>query len=196
MKINFSSNEFFIQTKVISIRFMEDNMDDYQLIAKWLTDEKVLEFYEGRDNPYPLQRIIEKYSPKVLAEEKITPCIFIYQNNPIGYLQYYALEDLPQTDKQKYHLENTNNVYGIDLLIGETEYWNQGIGTKVISAIVNYLFEQLNAVKIVIDPEAGNTRAIRCYEKSGFKKVKLLPKHEVHEGEYRNCWLMAQPRHK
>ena len=38
------------------------------------------------------------------------------------------------------------------------------------------------------DPQAWNERAIRCYEKCGFKKVKLLPKHELHEGEYRDCW--------
>jgi aminoglycoside 6'-N-acetyltransferase len=33
-------------------------------------------------------------------------------------------------------------------------------------------------------------RAIRCYEKAGFTNIKLLPKHESHEGEYKDCWLM------
>lgn len=45
----------------ITIRFMQDCIQDYQLMAKWLTDENVLEFYEGRDNPFPLERIIETY---------------------------------------------------------------------------------------------------------------------------------------
>jgi len=34
--------------------------------------------------------------------------------------------------------------------------------------------------------------AVRCYEKSGFKKVKLLPAHELHEGAMRDCWLMER----
>ncbi|PTX60803.1 hypothetical protein C8P63_108113 [Melghirimyces profundicolus] len=26
---------------------------------------------------------------------------------------------------------------------------------------------------------------------SGSKKVRLLPQHELHEGKYEDCWLMA-----
>ena len=82
----------------------------------------------------------------------VVPCVFYYRNIPIGYLQYCALNDLSQTDRQLYHLEQTDHVYGIDLFIGETDYWNKGIGTKILSAIIVYLFEYLQAHKIVIDP--------------------------------------------
>jgi L-amino acid N-acyltransferase YncA len=33
-------------------------------------------------------------------------------------------------------------------------------------------------------------KGINCYEKSGFIKVKLLHKQELHEGEFKDCWLM------
>jgi len=88
-------------------------------------------------------------------------------------IQYYSLNDLPETDKQMYCLEKTDDVYAMDLFIGETQYWNQGIGTKLISVVVNYLFEELEAVKVVI-PQVWNTRAIRCYEKCGFVSPVLL----------------------
>jgi len=81
--------------------------------------------------------------------------------------------------------------YAMDLFIGESQYWNQGIGTKLISVVVNYLFEELEAVKVVIDPQVWNTRAIRCYEKCGFVKFKLLREHELQEEKYWDCWLMA-----
>ncbi|MBN3944450.1 MAG: GNAT family N-acetyltransferase [Nostoc sp. NMS9] len=61
----------------------------------------------------------------------------------------------------------------------------------MLEIVINYLFEQRQADKIVIDPHVDNSRAIRCYEKSGFVKVKLLPAHELHEGKYSDCWLMA-----
>ncbi|WP_348535351.1 GNAT family N-acetyltransferase [Komarekiella delphini-convector] len=93
-------------------------------------------------------------------------------------------------------LDKTNNVYGIDLFIGETNYLNQGIGTKMLSAVIEYIFEQLQAVKIVIDPDVSNTRANRCYEKCGFVKVKLLTAHQLHEGRHSDCWLMAINRKK
>ncbi|SDK37295.1 aminoglycoside 6'-N-acetyltransferase [Aneurinibacillus migulanus] len=33
-------------------------------------------------------------------------------------------------------------------------------------------------------PQTRNTRALKCYEKYGFKKNRILPKYELHEGEY------------
>ncbi|MCF2145587.1 acetyltransferase [Desmonostoc muscorum LEGE 12446] len=180
-----------IQKDEITIHPMLDEMYDYELMAKWLTDKQVLEFYEGRDNPFPLERIIETYKPLIKGDEAVIPCILCYRNIAIGYLQYCAVNDLSETDRQLYCLDETDNVYAIDLFIGETDYWNQGIGTKILSVVINYLFEEVQAEKIVIDPHVDNPRAIRCYEKCGFVKVKLLPAHELHEGEYSDCWLMA-----
>jgi aminoglycoside 6'-N-acetyltransferase len=48
----------FIKNDKIIIRHMQDEMHDYQLMAKWLTDDIILEFYGGRDNPFPIKRII------------------------------------------------------------------------------------------------------------------------------------------
>ena len=45
--------DMLFQKNEIAIRLMQDDIGDYQLMAKWLTDKKVLEFYEGRDNPFP-----------------------------------------------------------------------------------------------------------------------------------------------
>jgi aminoglycoside 6'-N-acetyltransferase len=72
----------------ISIRLMQDDIHDYQLMAKWLTDDKVLKYYEGRDNPFPLDRTIESYQPIVRGNDPAIPCLFYYKNTPIGYLQY------------------------------------------------------------------------------------------------------------
>ena len=78
----------------------------------------------------------------------------------------------------------------MDQFIGESTYWNKGIGTQLVRAMVAYLIEEKGADRIVMDPQTWNERAIRCYEKCGFKKVKLLPENELHEGEYRDCWLI------
>jgi aminoglycoside 6'-N-acetyltransferase len=187
---------YLVQNDTITIRLMQDDLQDYQLMEKWLTDEKVLEFYGGRDNPYPLEKLIEEYQPLARGEDPEKPCMVSYKNVEIGYLQYCSLTDLTAEDRQTYGLVETVDTYAIDLFIGETNYWNQGIGTQVLSTFVTYLFKELQAVKVVIDPETWNTRAIRCYEKCGFMKVKLLPSHELHEGKYRDSWLMAIERAK
>ncbi|MBI3734846.1 MAG: acetyltransferase [Chloroflexi bacterium] len=172
----------------IAIRLMRDEPDDYRLMAQWLTDPRVLEFYEGRDNPFPLERVIAKYSPRALGAEQVVPCILLYQARPIGYMQYYRLDE---SDAREYGLESADSLYGIDLFIGEPDCWNRGVGSRAVSAFLTYLFHGLHATQVVLDPEAWNTRAIRCYEKCGFQKIKYLPAHELHEGIVRDAWLMA-----
>ncbi len=184
-----------METKVIAsneslyIREMKDSDEDYKLISKWLTDPDVLQYYYGRDNPYDLEKVRKKYSRRVLGKTRVKPCIFLIRNEPIGYLQYYPLT---QKDKKSYQLEGKKGkIYAIDLFIGEKQYWNQGIGPQILILCIGYLINTLHVDYIVIDPHVDNLRAIRAYEKAGFKKVKMLPKHELHEGKYKDSWLMV-----
>ena len=57
-----------------------------------------------------------------------------------------------------------------------------------------YLFERLDVQRVIVEPRVSNHRAIRRYEKAGFRKVRGLPCNEPHEGEYRDSWLMAVER--
>jgi aminoglycoside 6'-N-acetyltransferase len=161
------------------IRPMRDDLSDYQMMARWLSDPRVLEFYDGRDQALTLNGTLngvrEKYSPRILNAEGVTPCSLIYQGAPAGYLQFYPTEE---------------GVFGIDQFIGEPELWNRGVGTRAVSLMVHYLFQVHGARKVTVDPHADNARAIRCYEKCGFRKARLLPQHELHEGSYRDCWLL------
>ena len=61
--------------------------------------------------------------------------------------------------------------FGVELYIGETDFINKGLGTKLIHQFFSKLFENPNVIAIIIDPEPKNSRAIRAYEKVGFKKV-------------------------
>ena len=178
-----------IQRGDLAIRLMRDAPADYALMARWLGDERVLAFYEGRDKPFSLERVIENYSPRVLRLEGVTPCIVEQHGAPLGYIQYYPID--AQTAAE-YDLPPGDSAYGLDLFIGDPSAWNRGLGSRVVSLMCDYLFDTLSARLLTIDPEAWNVRAIRCYEKCGFHKVKLLPARELHEGELRDCWLMSR----
>ncbi len=90
---------YIVQNDTITIRLMQDDLQDYQLMEKWLTDEKVLEFYGGRDNPYPLEKLIKEYPPLARGEDPVRPCIVSYKNVNIGYLQYCSLTDLSSEER-------------------------------------------------------------------------------------------------
>jgi len=171
------------QNKSISLKLLED--DDAFLLAKWLSDPAVLTYYEGRDRPHDLAMVSEHFYSE---DRAVTACLIQYNGLSIGYLQFYELDE---DDRAAYgYSEPSEVIYGMDQFIGETEYWNRGIGTALIQSVVTYLTDQHNADKIVMDPQAWNARALHVYKKCGFVKKQLLKKHELHEGEYRDCWLI------
>ncbi|MFF2092404.1 GNAT family N-acetyltransferase [Paenibacillus sp. NPDC058174] len=158
-------------------------LKDNYLLAKWLSDPIVLEYYEGRDNPFDLEKVNKKF-----YQRDEIGCIVVFENVEIGYIQYYQLD---KESKELYgYAEVPDIIYGMDQFIGKTEYWNRGIGTLLVKSMVEFLVKQKQADRVVMDPQTRNERALRCYEKCGFEKVKLLPQNELHEGEYRDCWLI------
>jgi aminoglycoside 6'-N-acetyltransferase len=163
----------------IVIRKMNDEENDYKLMTKWLSDEHILKFYQGRDNPSNINQIMDKYGPRTKEGSRVTPCIIEFDKEAIGYIQYYTIDN---DEKVEYGYENNELIYGIDLFIGEIEYQDKGIGEKLIRRLINYV--QINKCpdRIIIDPRINNNRAIRCYEKCGFVTKKLLRGHELHEG--------------
>lgn len=92
--------------------------------------------------------------------------------------------------KALYGYEESQNIWGMDQFIGEPVYWGKGIGTKLVQSASAYIMESLGAEAIAMDPRVNNERAIKCYEKCGFKKVKALKEHELHEGKLEDCWMM------
>ncbi len=158
---------------------------DKYILSKWLSNPGILQYYEGRDNPFDVEKVEQKFFE---AEADATRCIIEFEEVSIGYIQFYEVDE---DERRTYgYGDSSEIIYGMDQFIGESTYWNQGVGTQLVCAMVAYLIEEKGADRIVMDPQTWNERAIRCYEKCGFKKVKLLPKNELHEGEYRDCWLI------
>lgn len=168
----------------ITIRQMQDNQADYNLMAKWLSDPRVYEFVHGK--PKNLEWVKNKYSPRIQKKENINACFIEFKNQPIGYIQYFNIKPY----EKNYEMKNTKDIWAIDLWIGEVEYWDKGIGSKTLKLLGNYIFKNLMAKKIIIDPHTANPRAIHVYEKVGFKKVKILKNHEEYQDTKVDAWLM------
>jgi aminoglycoside 6'-N-acetyltransferase len=169
----------------LSVRPLQPS--DAHVLLGWLNDERVLEFYEGRDRPHDMQMIQDHFLSK--KGDPVVGCLVEHEDEPIGYVQYYPTSD---GDKECYGYSLTESIYGMDQFIGEPSYWNRGIGTQLVTAMADFLFREMRASKVIMDPQARNPRSIRCYEKCGFTKVKLLPQREIHEGVLQDCWLMEK----
>jgi len=70
--------------------------------------------------------------------------------------------------------ETDPGVRGIDQSLAHPTQLNQGLGTKLVRALVELLFSDPAVTKIQTDPAPNNHRAIRCYEKAGFVQQKVI----------------------
>ena len=79
---------------------------------------------------------------------------------------------------------------GIDIFLGG-RYQGQGAGVEAIGLLARFLFERRGHHRITIDPAAANQRAIRCYQKVGFRPVGVMRQYERGgDGQFRDGLLM------
>jgi RimJ/RimL family protein N-acetyltransferase len=62
--------------------------------------------------------------------------------------------------------------------IGERDYWGKGYGTDALRVLLQYAFDELNLYRVSLSVLEGNERAMRSYEKCGFR----------YEGRERQTW--------
>ncbi len=54
--------------------------------------------------------------------------------------------------------------------IGESAYWGKGYGTEAARLVLRFAFEELNMQRVSLNVFEYNERAIRSYQKIGFKE--------------------------
>lgn len=86
----------------------------------------------------------------------------------------------------------------VGLGIGETEYWSKGYGTDIMNVLLRFAFTEMNLKRVTLTVFEYNPRAIRSYEKVGFRhegrKRFLLHREgrrwdELYMGILREEWL-------
>lgn len=85
---------------------------------------------------------------------------------------------------------------GIDLFIA-TAWQGQGLGTDAIRTVARYLFDVRGHHRLTIDPSAANERAIRAYERVGFRRVGTMRAYERGpDGTFHDGLLLDLLRHE
>lgn len=175
----------------VAVRLLTDAPDDVASMAAWLSDPRVLEWFEGRDRPYDADQVRLKYSPAALAAEGVVGGIIEHCDVAVGYVQFYPVAGFA-AEYGFDAADDLTDVWACDMFVGDADRWGRGIGTAALSAVLDHLYVERAARRVLIDPRVVNERAIHLYEKVGFRRVRVLPDHEFHEGQSWDNWLMAQ----
>jgi aminoglycoside 6'-N-acetyltransferase len=79
----------------------------------------------------------------------------------------------------EYH-EETSADYrhaGMDIFVA-TAWQGRGLGTEALRVLARYLVDERGHHRLTIDPAAADARAIRAYEKVGFRPVGVMRQYE------------------
>jgi len=63
---------------------------------------------------------------------------------------------------------NTSDAF-VDLSIGERDLWGKGFGTQAMNLVLEFAFTEVNLCRVTLTVFEYNPRAIRSYEKAGFR---------------------------
>ena len=146
-------------------------------ILRWLRDPEVVEFWG--DPPADLDATRRHYAEPV--DDPTWRLIIELGGRGVGEIQYWHPHRGPDWTWSA----------GIDIFIGEPDARNRGTGTEAVRTMLRYLFEVKRCRRVTIDPETGNARAIRCYEKAGFRLDGVLRHNERIAGRYVDTHFMS-----
>jgi aminoglycoside 6'-N-acetyltransferase len=146
---------------------------DLPMIAGWLAEPHVSQWW---DDPVTEIAGIHDHIDSISVE----PLIVELDGKPIAYLQSHD----PHLEDGHPYSDQPFGTLGIDLSIGRPELVGIGHGSAIVRQFVEQLFEE-GVPRVIIDPDPANGRAVRAYEKAGFRPI------DRRQSEYGDVVLMA-----
>ena len=134
-------------------------------------DDEVARWWRGLTH----EHLVEKAH----GEDDGAVCFSIVVEDEIaGMIQYFE-----ENDEEFRHAS-------VDLFLGGP-YQGRGLGTDTVRTMARHLVVDRGHHRLTIDPAAHNERAIRAYEKAGFKRVGVLRKYWLDaDGVWRDGLLL------
>ena len=131
--------------------------------ARLTSEKKIKEWFEKQAEGFQPERY--SFSIRTLAEDKF-----------IGFVGMWV--DLIHGEAW------------VGLGIGEREFWSKGYGTDMMKLCLQYAFTELCVERVSLGLHEYNPRALKSYEKCGFRLEGRTRKDVMREGKrYDSLWM-------
>ena len=138
---------------------------DLPTLHEWLIRPHVAEWWQ----PTPsLAELEEEYAGRFAGTSDVKPYIALADGSPIGYIQSYTAMG---SGEGWWADEQDPGVRGIDQFLANADDLGRGLGSLMVRTFVAELFADPEVTKVQTDPSPQNRRAIRAYEKAGFRPL-------------------------
>lgn len=134
------------------------NIDDAEKYLEWLTDLEVSLYFKVFSQSLTIEKEREILTEMSKKQDHVFGIIDLETDKLIGNCSLFDIDRI-----------NGKAEFGI--FIGDKNFWSKGYGTEAGKLIVDYGFNILNLHNIFLEAYSFNKRAIKSYEKIGFKII-------------------------
>ncbi len=166
-----------ITGEMVKLRAIEPA--DICQLWEWMQDEETMRFRDFPAPPSSLKETEAEYQKSIGKRlENLRLAITTMDDELIGEI---ALRNIDQRA----------GTADFVIAIGNKAYWGHGYGTDATRSLMTYAFSQLNLHRITLFVHAFNSRAIRAYEKVGFKNEGCMRQSQYMDGGYSDVLVMG-----
>lgn len=172
-----------IEGKAINLRAVEKA--DLPRIVKWHNDPEVMHYWGRSGNSVSLAEVENWYQELVRHHDdrEMYWMIDTKEGATIGRIFYRGLQQKERKTE-------------VVIIVGEKEYWGRGYGTDAMMTFLGYMFHQRNMHRVWLTVFPFNQRAIKSYQKCGFKTEGTAREDAFFDGSWQDHIHMGILQHE
>jgi RimJ/RimL family protein N-acetyltransferase len=159
-----------IEGRLVTLR--RHRVENLAAVLGWYRDPELARLTRYQTRPMTTEEIGQFFKTRLLAPEAMAYAIHERTDDRlIGLTTFSALD--PDNGSALFHIT-----------IGERNAWGRGLGTDATNRMLSHAFEHLGLHRVGLSVFSFNERAVRAYEKAGFRIEGRLREAIWRDGRY------------
>lgn len=168
-------SESIIEGLRVRLRPLEER--DLPTCVDWMADREVTRWLSAIGEPPTLEEEQDWYDRRRADPDSVMWAIETAEGRLIGNVELRLTPNARRAE--------------MGIVVGDKAEWSKGYGTHTVRLVLRYAFKELDLNRVELTTDEENHRAIRCYEKCGFKREGILRQHRLIDGEFGNTLVMS-----
>jgi len=144
-----------IEGRLVTLR--RHRPENLAAVARWYRDPELARLTRYQTRPMTTEEVSQFFATRLLAPEAMAYAIHQRSDDRlVGLTTFSALD--PDNGSALFHIT-----------IGERDAWGRGLGTDATDRMLSHAFGRLGLHRVGLSVFSFNERAIRAYQKVGFR---------------------------
>ncbi|MCK1823180.1 acetyltransferase [Streptomyces sp. XM83C] len=136
---------------------------DLPLLVRWMNDPATAAFWELAGPPSVTEQHVRA---QLDGDGHSVPCLGVLDGTPMSYWEIYRADLDPLADHCPVRTDDT----GVHLLIGGRADRGRGLGSTLIRAVADLVFDHRPAcTRVLAEPDLRNTPSVAAFLTAGFR---------------------------